>query len=265
MGILNVTPDSFSDGGMHDDVDDAVDAALRMVDEGADIIDVGGESTRPGSDPVSEEEEIRRVVPVIERLSVLGMRISIDTMKAEVARLALQAGASIVNDVSALRAEGMVELCAEAGCTVCLMHMQGQPKTMQLEPTYRDVVSEVRDFLRIRAAEVQASGVAPDKIWIDPGIGFGKTTEHNLTLLRQLKELVKLPYPVLIGASRKAFIGRVLGSHDDPLPTLERLEGTLAVQVLAQASGARIIRTHEVKESRRSMDLAAAILGEPQS
>jgi dihydropteroate synthase len=261
MGILNVTPDSFSDGGRHLDGRTAVEAAVQMVADGADIVDVGGESTRPGAEPVSESVELERVVPVVQALADRGIRVSVDTMKPAVARAALRAGASIVNDVNALRAPGMAELCAEAGCTVCLMHMQGEPRTMQANPVYGDVVEEVRSFLAERAEAVQRAGVSPERIWIDPGIGFGKTTEHNLLLLRNLDRIAGLGYPVLVGVSRKAFIGRLLRSHDDPLPVDERLEGTLAAQVLAQANGAAVIRAHDVRESSRALRIAAAIAG----
>lgn len=260
MGILNVTPDSFSDGGVHFDPAVAIAAGAQMVLGGADILDVGGESTRPGSDSVSAEEELHRVLPVIEGLASQGFVVSVDTMKARVAREALAAGARIVNDVTALSDPEMAEVCAAAGCTVCLMHMKGEPKTMQVNPVYDDVVAEVASFLAEKAEEAQRRGIAREKIWIDPGIGFGKTTEHNLLLLRNLDMIVELGHPVLIGVSRKAFIGRLLGSHEAPLPVSERLEGTLAAQVLALAKGAAIIRAHDVLEAKRAMVVAYAIL-----
>jgi dihydropteroate synthase len=260
MGILNVTPDSFSDGGVHYDVQAAIAAGHQMVADGAAILDVGGESTRPGSDPVSAAEEIRRTLPVVRALAEAGYRVSIDTTKAEVAREALGAGAAIVNDVTALRDRKLAEVCAEFGCTVCLMHMKGEPKTMQINPTYGDVVAEVCEMLRDRADFAKSLGITD--IWLDPGIGFGKTTEHNLELLRNLNQVVELGYPVLIGVSRKAFIGRILGAENQPLPTHERLEGSLAAQVLAQAKGAQIIRVHDVLQARRAMDMASAILAE---
>ncbi len=259
MGILNVTPDSFSDGGIHFDPQIAIESGHQMIAEGADVLDIGGESTRPGSDPVSIEEELRRVLPVIQALAPHGYRISVDTMKAEVAKQALSAGASIVNDVTALRDPEMAKVCAASRCTVCLMHMQGEPKTMQVRPQYADVVGEVGAWLRERAHYAESEGI--ERIWLDPGVGFGKTTEHNLQLLRHLDKLVELGYPVMIGVSRKAFIGRVLRSHDDPLPSSERLEGTLAAQVLAQAKGAKIIRAHDVRAAKRAIEIASAILG----
>ncbi len=260
MGILNVTPDSFSDGGLFLNRTVAIDAAMRMVEDGADIIDVGGESSRPGAEPVEEAEEMCRVLPVIEALLAKGLTISIDTMKPGVAKAALVAGATILNDVTALRDPAMAEIAARSGCTICLMHMQGEPRTMQKDPQYRDVVAEVRDFLLSRAEDAQRRGVAKERIWLDPGIGFGKTTHHNLSLLKHLDVLVQTGYPILVGVSRKAFIGRILGSPEDPLPTSERLEGTLAVQVLAQASGAALIRAHDVRESRRAINLATAVM-----
>ena len=259
MGILNITPDSFSDGGVHFAAQDAIDAGIRMLDEGADILDVGGESTRPNADPVSVEEEIRRVLPVIEGLCAKGAVVSIDTMKPEVPRQALRAGATVLNDVNALNTPGLAEVAAEAGCSVCLMHMQGDPRTMQQNPTYDDVVQEVRGYLLARADFAIAKGIAKEKIWIDPGIGFGKTVDHNLELLRHLEAFVNTGYPVLVGVSRKSFIGKLLGNP--ALTADQRLEGTLAAQVLAQAKGARIIRAHDVKEARRAMDMTAAILG----
>lgn len=259
MGILNITPDSFSDGGVHFAAQDAIDAGMRMIDDGAGILDVGGESTRPNAPVVPAEDELRRVLPVVEGLAARGAVVSIDTMKPEVARTALQAGAVILNDVTALSSEGMAEVAAETGCYVCLMHMKGDPRTMQTNPTYEDVVDEVRSYLLGRAEYAISRGVAKDSIWIDPGIGFGKTVEHNLALLRNLDVFVKTGYPVLLGTSRKSFIGKALG--DPPLPVDQRLEGTLATQVVGQVKGAKIIRAHDVKEARRAIDMTAAILG----
>ena len=259
MGIINVPPDSFSDGGVHFLTDAAVSAGLRLMEEGADVVDVGGESTRPGAGEVSADEELRRVIPVVERLAREGVRVSIDTMKAKVAKAALEAGAAIVNDVTAFGDREMPQAVAEVGCHVCLMHMQGTPRTMQQNPTYDDVVCDVREFLLERAGFAEACGIQRDKIWIDPGIGFGKTVQHNLLLLKELSQIVATDYPVLIGVSRKSFIGRVL-RPGDPLPSDQRIEGTLAAQVIAQINGARIIRSHDVKESRRAIDMAAAIL-----
>jgi dihydropteroate synthase len=255
MGILNVTPDSFSDGGRSLSAEDAVDAALRMMDEGADLIDVGGESTRPGAEPVSVDEETRRTAPVVEQLASRGIPVSIDTMKSVVAEKALDAGAFLVNDVSGLRDPEMVDLVQARGCHVCVMHMQGDPRTMQANPRYADVVGEVRDYL------VHAAGMLKlpmEQIWIDPGIGFGKSSRHNLTILNHLDRLIETGYPVLIGVSRKSFIGKVLGG-EEPLPPHDRLEGTHAVQVLAQLRGVRIIRAHDVRASRRAMDMLRAI------
>ncbi|MFI5386186.1 MAG: dihydropteroate synthase [Fimbriimonadales bacterium] len=259
MGIINVTPDSFSDGGVHFSTQAAIDAGLRMTGEGADLVDVGGESTRPGADEVPLDEELKRVIPVVEALASKGIEVSIDTMKPEVARQALAAGAVVVNDVSALSHPEMPEVVAGAGCTVCLMHMQGTPRTMQQNPVYGDVVAEVRGYLVERAQFAQSQRIRQDRIWIDPGIGFGKTVQHNLLLLKHLEVLVAAGYPVLVGVSRKSFIGRVL-TPDNPLPVEDRLEGTLAAQVVAQINGVRIIRAHDVKEARRAIDIASAIL-----
>lgn len=259
MGVLNVTPDSFSDGGAYSG-QGAVDAGLRMMEDGADLIDVGGESTRPGAEPVPLDEELRRVMPVVEGLCAQGVPLSIDTSKAEVARQALACGALVVNDVTALADPEMMDVVAKARCTVCLMHMKGSPQSMQRRPEYSDVVAEVTQFLVQRMHSAMAGGVLRSRIWLDPGIGFGKTTAHNLALLRNLNVLVALGFPVLVGASRKAFIGRVLGSEDEPLSTDERLEGTIAAHVLAQAAGARVIRAHDVREGARAMRVAGAIL-----
>lgn len=257
MGILNVTPDSFSDGGLYGTTRAALDAAKKMVDDGADLIDVGGESTRPGAEPVSVDDEILRTAKVIEGLAAMGVPTSIDTMKAPVAKRALEAGAFLVNDVNGLRSEGMAQLVADFQCHVCIMHMQGEPRTMQGDPQYGDVIREVRAFLLRQAVMLEESGVPAEHIWIDPGIGFGKTLEHNLALLRRLEVLVAPGYPVLVGVSRKSFLGKLTsGAAAD-----DRLEGTLAAQVLAQSMGAKVIRAHDVKAARRAIDVAAAILG----
>jgi dihydropteroate synthase len=259
VGILNVTPDSFSDGGEFFDPESAANHASAMMDEGAGIIDVGGESTRPGSDPVPQEEEIRRVVPVIE--GILTVRpeavISIDTYRADTAAAALEAGARIVNDVSALRSDPrMASVVAEAGCPVVLMHMKGEPKTMQEEPFYQDVVREVGEFLAQRAEHSVAAGVRPENIIVDPGIGFGKNLEHNLALLRDLRVLVDLGFPVLIGASRKRFIGTISGVKE----ARERVFGTVATSVLAYQKGARYFRVHDVRANREALAIAEAVL-----
>jgi dihydropteroate synthase len=245
MGILNATPDSFSDGGKFQALEAAVARGLQMVAEGADIIDIGGESTRPGARPVSAEEEIRRTIPLIAELKKQPRcLISIDTRKADVARAALAAGADIINDVSALSDPGMAAVAAETGAGLVLMHMLGTPETMQNHPQYADVVSDVRTFLEERIAFAVARGIALEQITLDPGIGFGKTDEHNLALLKGIPLLTALGRPVLIGASRKGFIGRMLGGRPD-----ERLAGSLAVAGFSILRGAHILRVHDVKES----------------
>lgn len=256
MGVLNVTPDSFYDGGRRLDAQRAVDDALLMAANGAAIVDIGGESTRPGAEPVSAREELDRVVPIIERLRRSStVPISIDTYKAEVARAALGAGADIVNDISALRMDPeMAAVVAQERVPVILMHMQGTPRTMQTEPRYKDVVSEVRDFLAAQVEVAVRAGVARERIVIDPGIGFGKTLEHNLRLLRGLPELLSTGQPLLVGASRKRFIGHILNLEAD-----DRLEGSLAVAVAAVLAGANIVRVHDVKETVRSVRVADAI------
>src|SRR5215207_2716565 len=259
VGILNVTPDSFSDGGVFLDPEAAADHAIAMLDEGAGVLDVGGESTRPGSDPVSQEEEIQRVSPVIER--ILSVRpeamISVDTYRSGTASAALEAGASLVNDVTALRGDfRMASVIQEAACPVILMHMQGEPKTMQKEPHYEDVVYEVTDFLAERAEYAVAAGVRPENVIVDPGIGFGKNLEHNLDLLRDLDVLVGLGFPVLVGASRKRFIGTITGVEE----ARERVFGTVATTVLAYEKGARYFRVHDVRANRDALAVAEAVL-----
>jgi dihydropteroate synthase len=259
VGILNVTPDSFSDGGDFLDPEAAALRAATMLDEGAGMLDVGGESTRPGSDPVSQEEEIRRVVPVIER--ILSARpeavISVDTYRSGTATVALEAGASLVNDVTALRGDSrMVSVMEEAECPVILMHMQGEPKTMQKDPHYEDVVREVRDFLAERAEYAVTAGVRPENIIVDPGIGFGKSLEHNLDLLHNLDAIVDLGFPVLIGASRKRFIERITGVQE----ARERIPGTVATTVLAYERGATFFRVHDVRANHEALAVAEAVL-----
>jgi dihydropteroate synthase len=260
MGIVNVTPDSFSDGGAYLDPDRAVDHALDLACKGADILDVGGESTRPGSLPVTEGEELGRVIPVIRGLrKKTGVLISVDTAKSAVARAALDAGADIINDTSALRSDpDMAGLVARSGAAVILMHMKGTPRTMQKSPRYDDLLGEVRSFLaeRIRAAE--AAGIPAERIIVDPGIGFGKTAEHNLTLLNRLDAFQDLGRPVCVGFSRKAFIGRVLG-----LPPEERLEGTIATAVISVSCNAHILRVHDVGPVVKAVRMAEAIFGAP--
>lgn len=257
MGILNVTPDSFSDGGAFADPVMAIERGVEMVEQGADIIDIGGESTRPGSDAVSAELEIERVIPVIEKLaSRVNVPISIDTYKAEVARAALEAGALIVNDISAATFdENMPSLIAEKRCPAILMHIKGTPKDMQANPEYDDLLGEVTGYLRKRVRALVEAGADERSLIIDPGIGFGKTPEHNLELLRRLKEFTSIGRPVLVGTSRKATIGAVLG-----LPPEERLEGTAATVALAIANGADIVRVHDVKEMARVARMSDAIV-----
>jgi dihydropteroate synthase len=257
MGVVNVTPDSFSDGGLYLDPDAAVAHGEELARAGAAILDVGGESTRPGAEAVSEAEELRRVVPVIQGLAAGDVEISVDTSKAAVAEAALDAGATIVNDVTALRGDGeMAALCADRGATVVLMHMLGSPRTMQESPVYDDVVGEVKAFLAERVEAAVAAGVGEERIWLDPGIGFGKTAAHNLELLRRLAELGELGRPLVIGTSRKSFIGRVDGSDAG-----ERLGGTIASSVLAAAEGAEVLRVHDVAEVGQAIAVATAILG----
>jgi len=260
MGILNVTPDSFSDGGLYADTLQAVERARTMMAEGADLIDVGGESTRPGSEPVSVAEELRRVMPVVELLCAEGVPVSIDTSKPEVARQAVASGVAVVNDVTGFRDKAMIEACLDSNCALCIMHMKGTPRTMQHQAVYDDVVKEVLEELSDQIESCEELGIAASRIWIDPGIGFGKTTSHNLELLKNLERFVQTDYPVLVGVSRKAFIGRLLGSEDWPLPVDDRLEGTLAAQVVAQMKGAKIIRAHDVRQAQRAISMTSAIL-----
>ncbi|MER3403741.1 MAG: dihydropteroate synthase [Armatimonadota bacterium] len=257
MGILNITPDSFYDGGRYTALEQALARAEQMIAEGADLIDVGGESTRPGAQPVPTEEELRRVVPFIEALAQrYTIPISVDTTKSEVARQALQAGACIVNDISGMQFDpAMPEVVATAGAGVVLMHIQGTPRTMQVNPTYHDVVAEVRATLHAHIERALSAGIPHDHIWVDPGIGFGKTVAHNLTLLRHLPDIKSLGYPVLIGTSRKSFIGHLLGG----LPTEERLEGSVATVALSVAWGADIVRVHDVQASVRAVRIADAL------
>jgi dihydropteroate synthase len=255
MGIVNVTPDSFSDGGLFLDADAAVDHGHRLAAEGATILDIGGESTRPGADPVSEEEELRRVLPVVERLAADGVRLSIDTTKSAVARATLDAGATIVNDVSAFRFDpALAGLVGESGADCCLMHMLGEPRTMQQDPRYDDVVSDVRAFLEERLAFAVSEGVPEERVWLDPGIGFGKTVEHNLELLRRLDEIVAIGRPVVIGTSRKSFLGKLAGGRDEG----ERVPGTIATNVLALERGATVFRVHDVAQNADALAVAAA-------
>ncbi len=272
MGIVNVTPDSFSDGGRFLQPNAAIAHALELVAEGAEIVDVGGESTRPGAEPVALAEELRRVLPVIEGIAAASAslsdrpQISIDTSKAAVAAAALAAGASLVNDVSAFRADPeMAAVVAGGEADCCLMHMRGEPRTMQDDPRYGDVVDDVREFLAERLAFALEAGVARERIMLDPGIGFGKTARHNLELLRRVDELVALGQPVVVGTSRKSFLGRIVEREADrtePPPGAERLAGTIATNVLAFERGASVFRVHDVGPAREALAVAAATLGE---
>jgi dihydropteroate synthase len=244
MGVVNITPDSFSDGGRFLDTGAAVSHARRLADEGADILDLGAESTRPGAAPVSGEEELARILPVLEKISSLEKPVSVDTRRPSVMRAVLAAGASMINDIQALAAPGALDTVAASSCAVCLMHMKGEPATMQQDPRYDDVVADVRSFLEEAVTRTRAAGVAAERIVIDPGFGFGKTAAHNLQLLRRLDALSALGVPVLAGLSRKSTIGRITGR-----PVDERLAGSLALALLALERGAKILRVHDVKET----------------
>lgn len=251
MGILNVTPDSFSDGGKHTNVSQALDHALRMIDEGATFIDIGGESTRPGAPDVSLQEELDRTIPVIEAVAKnTPCVISIDTSKADVMREAVKVGAGLINDVRALQEPGALQVAAEAQVPVCLMHMQGQPRTMQQSPEYDDVVNDVGQFLLARTKVCEEAGIAKDKILFDPGYGFGKSLEHNYTLVKHLPSLMKLGYPVLVGMSRKSMIGNLLNRKVD-----ERLAGSISLATIVAQMGAHIIRVHDVKETADAVNI----------
>jgi len=256
MGVLNVTPDSFSDGGLYFDKELAIERALQMVEEGADIIDIGGESTRPFSEPTPLEEELKRVIPVIEAItSKIPVPISIDTYKAKVAFEALQAGARIVNDISGLRFDReMVKVVAESGAGLIVMHIKGTPKTMQLDPHYDDVMGEIKAYLKESIEKAESEGVCPESIVVDPGIGFGKKLHHNLEIFRRLNELEELGKPILVGPSRKSFIGEILG-----LPVSERLYGTLGAVAYCALKGVHIVRVHDVKAARQVVDIIDAI------
>lgn len=262
MGVVNVTPDSFSDGGRFLDADRAVEHALRLASDGAAILDIGGESTRPGAEAVSAEEELRRVAPVIERLAgQTDAAISIDTSKAAVARAALAAGASIVNDVTGLAGDPeMLGVVADSECGVCVMHMRGTPRTMQDDPRYDDVVSEVKGYLAERRGALEAAGIARERITLDPGIGFGKTFEHNLELLRRVGELHELGCRMLVGHSRKRFLGQVLGD-----PDADRTAATVGVSVWLASQGVQVIRVHDVRPVADALAAYQAVSSEPQA
>ncbi len=257
MGVVNTTPDSFSDGGLFFDGEVAVAHALRLAEEGADIIDIGGESTRPGSDPVSRDEELRRTIPVIRAVSrAVSVPVSIDTCKADVARQALDAGASMVNDISGLRFDPeMADVVARAGVPVIVMHIRGKPKVMQVNPTYEALIPEVTAYLRESIAIAARAGIPPGMVMIDPGIGFGKTFDHNLQIIRDLGEFLKLGHPIVIGVSRKAFLGKILGDA----PPSERLEGTAAAVAISIFNGAHIVRVHDVREMARVARVADSV------
>ena len=254
MGIVNVTPDSFSDGGRHLLRDAAITRAQQLIAEGADILDIGGESTRPGAQTVSIQQELDRVLPVIEGLRGLAVPLSIDTCKPEVMRSALAAGASMVNDINALQQAEALAAVAVSDAAVCLMHKQGQPQTMQLEPHYHDVLHEVMDFLRTRVAAVEAAGIAVDRILVDPGFGFGKSLAHNLTLLRNLDKFSELGVPLLVGLSRKSMLGKITGQKVD-----NRLSASLAAALVAVQRGARIVRVHDVRATCDALKIWNAV------
>ena len=256
MGIINCTPDSFYDGGRNLDADAAVASGLKAIEDGADILDVGGESSRPGADPVEIQEECRRILPVIKGLAKEGAAVSVDTYHAETARRAIEEGAVMVNDITALRGDaGMAELVARTKCRCVLMHMQGTPGTMQHDPRYNDVVSDICAFFEERMAFAQAEGIAQDKLWLDPGFGFGKSIQHNLSILRRLREFKRLGRPVLIGTSNKSTIGSILDVEPD-----DRLEGTAATVAAAILNGADIVRIHDVKAMARVARMCDAIV-----
>ena len=254
MGIVNVTPDSFSDGGRHFDAARAIAHGRQLVEEGADLLDIGGESSRPGAQSVSAEEELRRVLPVIEALAGVGVPLSVDTVKPEVMRRAVAAGASVINDIAALRAPGALEAAAASDAAVCLMHMQGEPRTMQADPSYGDVVAEVRDFLAARVAAAQAAGIAAERIVVDPGFGFGKRLAHNLALLRQLGQFADLGACVLAGLSRKSMLGEITGRK-----VSQRDTASVAAALLAARNGARILRVHDVAATKDALAVWAVV------
>jgi dihydropteroate synthase len=254
MGILNVTPDSFSDGGLFLDFDRALAHARAMLADGADIVDVGGESTRPGAPPTSEADEIARVMPIVEALARGGVLVSVDTMKPAVMRAAIATGASMINDVRALQADGAIDAVAKSDVAVCLVHMQGEPRTMQSAPVYRDVVADVRDFLVARATACTSAGIGVDRVAIDPGFGFGKTVAHNMRLVRELSTITALGFPVVVGASRKSTLGKLTGRDAD-----ERLAASVAAALAAVVHGASIVRVHDVRETVDALKVWRAI------
>jgi dihydropteroate synthase len=258
MGVVNVTPDSFYDGGRHGSPAAAIAHARRLVEEGADLLDIGGESSRPGAEAVPLDEELARVLPVLDGLCELAVPVSVDTTKPDVMRAAIAGGAAMINDITALQTPGALEAVAESPAAVCLMHMQGAPRTMQANPTYDDVVTEVRDFLSGRARACVAAGIGRDRIVLDPGFGFGKTVDHNLELLRRLDEIAAAGFPVLAGWSRKSSLGRITGRAPE-----ERLAGSLAAALIAAQRGAKIVRVHDVAATRDALAVLAAVEGSP--
>ena len=254
MGVVNVTPDSFSDGGQYLDPAKAIARARRLIEEGADLLDIGGESSRPGAQGVSADEELRRILPVLRDLRSAPVPVAVDTVKPDVMRAALAEGAAMINDIGALRAPGAVEVVAASDAGVCLMHMQGEPRSMQQSPSYRDVAAEVRAFLEERAAAAEAAGIARERIVIDPGFGFGKKPAHNLELLRRLGEIASLGYPVLAGLSRKSTLGAITGR-----PPLEREAASVAAALLAVEGGARIVRVHDVAATKDALAVWSAV------
>lgn len=257
MGIVNVTPDSFSDGGRHNRPDDAVEHALKLAQQGAGILDIGGESTRPYSDPVAVDEELSRVMPVIEALvKSTDVPISIDTSKSKVAAAAVAAGAEIINDVTGLEGDpGMIDVAVNTGAGICAMHMQGNPQTMQVNPEYKDVTNEIMHYLASRKDALVAAGISPPKICLDPGIGFGKTHQHNLQLIRDCGQFLQLGCPVLVGHSRKGFLGKLLGDK-----TMDRDSATLAVSILLAQQGLQVIRVHEVQQTCQAMKVLRGVI-----
>jgi len=254
MGVVNVTPDSFSDGGLCASTESAVRHATRLIEEGADLLDIGGESTRPGAAAVSVAEELRRVIPVVEALVKLNVMVSVDTSKAEVMRAAIAAGAAMINDVNALQAPGALEVVAAGKVVACLMHKQGEPRDMQHHPHYQDVVAEVKDFLQQRLHAAQAAGIPLERLMIDPGFGFGKTLEHNLELLRHLDQFTDMGVPLLAGLSRKSMLGKITGNEVG-----DRVHASVAAALLAAAKGARILRVHDVKATRDALAVYNAV------
>lgn len=254
MGIVNITPDSFSDGGHFYSPELAIEHAIKLIAQGADLLDIGGESTRPGAQAVGVEEELQRVLPVLEGLRECGVPLSVDTLKPEVMRAAIRAGADMINDVNALRAEGALQAVADSAAAICLMHMQGEPRTMQQGPFYQDVVAEVKAFLDERIAAAEQAGIERKRIVIDPGFGFGKTLEHNVGMLRQLDAFAELGVPLLTGLSRKSMLGALTG-----LPVEERMVPSVAAAVVAAMKGAKIFRVHDVKETRQALQIVSAL------